>query len=136
MLNGVRLVQVANIENPSFYSQLAEQGLSIPLDFSVMSGITYGDTILVARRAPLAGAAWYSVLFHELVHVTQYEVLGIDRFIEEYVAGWAASGFVYESIPLERDAYELGAVFDGRPTSVFDVRMEVLSRLGARNVAS
>ena len=87
------------IDNPPFYAELAKRGITIPLDFTQMNGITFSDTVVITETnsdpdvsAPL--------LFHECVHVVQYRKLGVDRFIEEYVRGWAENNYDYYSIPL------------------------------------
>jgi hypothetical protein len=30
-----------------------------------------------------------------LVHVVQYDLLGVDEFMDQYVTGWAQNGFDY-----------------------------------------
>ncbi len=69
------------------------------------------------------------LLFHELVHVVQYRLLGIGGFIHGYVTGWAAAGFVYEAIPLEREAFDLEQRFEREPQRHFSVRTLVSRRL-------
>jgi hypothetical protein len=105
ILDKARVITVAVIGNPSFYSDLEQMGLSVPLNFTTTTGITYHDTILVSQaRFPLP-SHWTSLLFHELVHAVQYDLLGVDEFMDHYVRGWAQKGFNYYWIPLERDAY-------------------------------
>lgn len=129
-LDATRMRKVPVIENPEFYGQLAQLGVQVPLDFSQMAGITFADTILISvARTPL-GAPLDSLIFHELVHVVQYEVLGVPEFVLRYVQGWAQNGFRYDGIPLERDAYELQGRYDSQPQRAFSVRAEVHRRLG------
>jgi hypothetical protein len=64
------------------------------------------------------------LLFHELVHVVQYEKLGLAGFAAKYVRG-LLSGGSYVAIPLEMNAYELDARFVAAPTKVFSVTDEV-----------
>ena len=47
------------------------------------------------------------LLFHELVHVEQYRLLGVQAFARAYVQGVVDSGFVYDRIPLEAVALEM-----------------------------
>jgi hypothetical protein len=121
-LDLVRVASVTRIENPGFYAAIEERGEPIPIDFRPMAGITFIDTVLLAEDAmartfqPLI-----SLLTHELIHVVQYSLLGVDAFIDRYVRGWADNGKVYEKIPLERDAIDLQTRFDsalGRPFSM------------------
>ncbi|MFN2570846.1 MAG: hypothetical protein ABR537_04420 [Gemmatimonadales bacterium] len=89
-----------------------------------MAAITFVDTIVVSERGPLPASEELPLLFHELVHVVQYDVLGLDEFVRRYVRGWVENGFQYSRIPLERSAYELDGRFRaGAPG--FSVRAEV-----------
>lgn len=97
-----------------------------------MAGITFVNTILLSE-AMLPSANLSPLLFHECVHVCQYDVLGVDAFVEAYVSGWSANGFDYYAIPLERDAYALQSAFELSRTAPLDVEGEVVRRqLGAR----
>ncbi len=129
VLQAARVSWVDEIANPDFYETVARAGMPMPLDFRLMTGITFVDTIVVSRSQFEGPATWRPLLFHELVHVVQYRVLGLDRFISEYVDGWARNGFFYESIPLERMAYELQGRFD-LASSRFSVESEVVRQLG------
>lgn len=112
-LEAVIVHDVPLIENPDFYCTISAVGQRIPLDFSQMSGITFIDTIVIAKQRLQPGwEAWLSLLFHECVHVCQYELLGLERFIEQYVQGWAQNGFDYYAIPLEAQAYQLQGAFE------------------------
>lgn len=124
-----RIRHVPKIENPSFYTDLARSGISIPLDFSQMAGITFGDTILLSDLYAHAQPC-ISLLFHEMVHVVQYGWLGVSEFTSQYVQGWAQNGFVYAGIPLERDAYELQKRFDSSPQNHFSVEEVVINKWG------
>ena len=128
LLRTVRISRVPSISNPDFYSFLLEQSIAIPLDFTQMAAITFVDTILVSERQPLPASEEMPLLFHELVHVVQYGLLGLDEFVTRYVRGWASNGFQYSGIPLERWAYELDARFrTGAPA--FSVAAEVTRQL-------
>jgi hypothetical protein len=129
LLKQVRIVHVPAIENPGFleqYRSLFEQKAIPLLDFSVMSGITFMDTILLVNRFldNLEG-----LLFHELVHVVQYDILGVDKFVELFLTGWVNQGFNYAAIPLEMDAYELQYRYESNPALPFSVSEEVNDRL-------
>lgn len=120
LLESARIAQVPTIENPDFYSILAQQNITLPLDFTQMAGITFDDTIALSHAQSPSPDEFLPLLFHELVHVVQYRTLGVEEFVRRYVVGWAENGFSYESIPLERWAYELDARFrrGGTPFSV------------------
>ena len=126
VLNEGRFKGVPAIQNPSFYAELEAMGQSIPLDFTAMHGITFIDTVLLSQR--FGQTSFPGLLFHELVHVVQYRILGVAEFVTRYVRGWAENGYRYEAIPLERDAYELQHRYEANPNQPFSVREEVTQR--------
>ena len=129
-LDSARIKTVPVIQNPEFYNQLTTLGVRIPLDFTGMSGIAFEDTILLSTTQTSGDAPSASFLFHELVHVVQYETLGLHAFVQQYIQGWAQNGFQYAAIPLERDAYELQSRYESQPQQAFSVSAEVRRRLG------
>ncbi len=130
LLKKVRLVSVPILENPGFLEVyrpiFAEKTIPL-LDFTAMAGITYVDTVLLVDR--LAAGNPNGVIFHELVHVVQYDLLGPDKFVQLYLMGWINQGFNYAAIPLEMDAYELQNRYEADPTAPFSVKDEVAASL-------
>jgi hypothetical protein len=126
LLQEVRLVTVPALENPGFLeeyrSTFSEKAIPL-LDFSTMAGITFMDTILLVDRFLTESAT--PLIFHELVHAVQYELLGPEKFVELYIMGWVNQGFNYAAIPLEMDAYELQNRYEADPTDAFPVKDEV-----------
>jgi hypothetical protein len=126
LLKEIRLVTVPALENPGFleaYRQsFSEKGLPL-LDFSSMPAITLVDTVLLADRFRPEDDR--GLLFHELVHAVQYDLLGLDKFVELYLLGWINLGFNYAAIPLEMDAYELQNRYEANPGAAFPVQEEV-----------
>jgi len=130
LLTKVRIVTVPALENPAFleqYRPIFAQSSAPVLDFSRMLGITFVDTVLIVEDAIRNNLN--SLIFHELVHVVQYDIVGLDKFIELFIIGWVNQGFNYAAIPLEMDAYELQYRYEGDPDSSFDVQDEVSRRL-------
>ena len=70
-----------------------------------LAGITYKDTFFVQESQRSE-----SLHFHELVHVVQWERLGVDNFLLAYGVGLIQFG--YEGSPLERMAYILQQSFE------------------------
>lgn len=131
-LTAARFCFVAEISNPPFYAALSGLGLGVPLDFRRMTGITFMDTIAISKRfLPQSPQELLELLFHEMVHVVQYSVLGVQRFVSEYVYGWAKSGERYQAIPLEVQAYQLQSRFSAKFPTAFSVENEVLARFAA-----
>ncbi len=77
VIHTARIADVPVIPNPDFYETLAAQGIQMPLDFTQMSGVTFADTILISSARPAPSGGWLRLLFHELVHVVQYQLLGM-----------------------------------------------------------
>ena len=123
-LESIRVRQLEQIENPEFYEMFEQAGQPIPLDFRAMEGMTFIDTIVIAGSR-MVSRDWTSLLFHECVHAVQYQVLGLNRFIERYVHGWAQNDFDYFSIPLERQASDLQRVFEMDKQQSFSVEIAV-----------
>jgi hypothetical protein len=110
------------VNNPPFYRELLKMGFeagSLP-NFADMAAITYVDTVV--SNEPFMDR----LLFHELVHVIQYEKLGLANFSARYVKGFLIGGS-YEANPLEMNANELDGRFATTPTKPFSVADEVKS---------
>lgn len=69
-------------------------------------GITYKDTYFVSKGAERDE----SLHFHELIHVIQWNELGVDEFLVTYGLGLLKYG--YRDSPLEAIAYGLQERFD------------------------
>jgi len=127
-LDSVRVVVLAGqrVGNPPFYGELLKMGFgvgSLP-DFADMAAITFIDTVV--SHEPFTSR----ILFHELVHVVQYEKLGLMEFAAKYVRGFLNGGS-YEAIPLERNAYELDGRFAAEPMKAFSAANEVQAWIDA-----
>ncbi|MBW1785140.1 MAG: hypothetical protein JRK53_00765 [Deltaproteobacteria bacterium] len=89
------------------FPPLTRMGLGELATFERMSiaGITYKDTFFVSRPHQTE-----SLYFHEMVHVLQWERLGIDDFLLTYATGLIKFG--YRDCPLEQIAYSLEEKFE------------------------
>jgi hypothetical protein len=112
VLSGERVV------NPDFYPMLRSMGFDNLPDQSTMGAITFSD--IVVSHGPFTDG----LMFHELVHVEQYRQLGVPGFSELYVRGFLNGGG-YDGIPLERNAYMLGARYEKDTPRHFSVADEV-----------
>ena len=107
---------IGRVPNPPFYAELEKLGFIGLPNFATMPAITFDDVVVF--HEPLTP----QLIFHELVHVVQYRLLGVDEFARLYVRGYLRGG--YAGTPLEVCAYEL----DGRfimGSVGFDVEAEV-----------
>jgi hypothetical protein len=106
------------VPNPSMYSMAKMMGIRNLPDFSDMTAITFVDVIVAHQDFTDA------LLFHELVHVTQFAQMDLKEFATRFVNGFVQGGS-YEEIPLEKMAHELEARFSQNSTQVFSVDDEV-----------
>jgi len=89
------------------FPPLSRFGLSELAQMENMSiaGITYKDTFFVGHLYQSE-----SLFFHELVHIVQWDRLGVEDFLLAYGAGLMRFG--YEDCPFEKMAYSLQTSFD------------------------
>lgn len=120
VLDQTRLVvlQEVRVANPEFYPALKTMGFDNLPDQSSMSAITFWDTVVSHQSFT------DDLLFHELVHAEQYRQLGLNNFSYLYVRGFLCGGGYY-AIPLEQNAYVLGARYERAPKTHFSVAEEV-----------
>jgi hypothetical protein len=121
LLRDTRILEGA-VPEPWFYRWVGACGVSNfpnPVD---IGAITFVDLILYPDQLT------QPTLFHELVHVAQYRVLGLRRFARLYVEGFLRAGG-YPAIPLEVQAYELEARYTANPLRPFPVIEDVERRL-------
>lgn len=128
LLRRVRVAEVARIDLWAPLGRLGERLAARGGMVAWPAGLALDDLIVVAAGAPGRETPRASLLFHEMVHVVQWRVLGRRGFLRAYVGSWAAAGWAYSGIPLEVMAYELQGRFDGGER--FDAEGEVRRRLG------
>lgn len=132
-LDNAKIATVICVENPPFFEEL-KKIVPIPFDYKNAQGVTFGNLILMASLyVTPKSPQWLSVLFHELVHVVQSDLLGTQKWAEVYVDGAIANDFRYEKIPLEVNAYSLQKRFSIYAERYFSVDDEVKSFLGSKN---
>jgi len=116
----ILVLETERIANPPFYPALRSIGFTNLPDFAFMAAVTFKDVIV--SHEPFSSG----LLFHEFVHAEQYRQLGIPCFADLYGRGFLAGGG-YDGIPLEINAYALGARFESAPHTPFSVESEVSS---------
>ncbi len=103
VLEGARAVTVDTIPFPpvsAFDLPEFESLANMP-----MAGITFRNMYFVHRAQ-----ASEAIHFHELVHVVQWNTLGVMEFLLTYAVGIAQSGYMQS--PLEAMAFDLQARFE------------------------
>lgn len=112
--------KVVIIEKPPA-APLTSIGLTQFRDFEKMDvgGITYLDTYFIRPDH----AYLESIHFHELVHIIQWQYLGIDNFLLLYGLGILKYG--YKNSPLETLAYTLTERFE-KNNNPFNVQTNIV----------
>lgn len=120
LLDDVRVLElkIERVPNPAFQERAQKRGYRLMLDFQHMADITH-PRLIVLQQKPTS-----RLLFHALVHVVQYEILGFERYLELYVRAFIANES-YTSVPLEVQAFQLDQRFTANPDRVFSVEDEV-----------
>ena len=126
-LEAIRVHRVPRIRLPWPVALVGRLGRA-PLDFGHVWGITYLDTIVLATEV-VDDVRETAFLFHECVHAAQVRLLGPVGFVRRYAEEWAAAGWRYREIGLERQAYALQRRFEAGET--FRVEAELERELGA-----
>ncbi len=112
--------KVVIIEKPPAVP-LASLGLTQFGDFEKMElgGVTYIDTYFIRPDH----VHLESIHFHELVHIIQWQYLGIDKFLLLYGLGLLKHG--YKNSPLETLAYTMTERFK-KSANPFDVQANII----------
>jgi hypothetical protein len=120
VLDSVRLcvLRSTRVQNPSMYAMAKMMGIRNLPGFADMTAITFVDVIVSHQEFTDA------LLFHELVHVTQYAQMDLKEFAARFVNGFLRGGS-YEEIPLEKMAHALEGRFSQNPAEAFSVDDEV-----------
>jgi hypothetical protein len=87
------------------------------------NGITYLNRYFIKQTVVTEEA----IHFHELIHVIQWRLLGLEDFLAAYANG--LDEFGYENSPLEKMAYDAEAAFK-RSSPIFDAEKFVAEQLG------
>jgi hypothetical protein len=99
--------KVVTVSNKVPFPPLSQIGLHelASMEQMELAGITFKDTFFVNQEH-----CTESLHFHELIHVIQWERLGVDNFLLAY--GLGLMQFGYQNSPLEQMAYSLQGNFE------------------------
>lgn len=121
-LDSLRVVDVSltgeTIPYPPFYERVRAGGSRVVPDAAHMTAIPFIDVAVFNRKPTLR------TLFHALMHVTQFSVVGAHRFMEGYFRVLNESG-LWMVVPFEEQAYQLDGRYTKNPGDVFSVDEEV-----------
>jgi hypothetical protein len=122
ILSNSRMLDVSQtgetIPYPPFYARVRAGGSRVVPEAAHMTAMPFLD-VTVFNRAPTL-----RTLFHNLVHVAQFSVLGAERVMESYFHVLNESG-LWMVAPVEEQAYQLDTRYTKDPTDVFSVADEI-----------
>ena len=106
------------IPYPPFYEKLRAGGARVVPDAAHMTAMPFIDVAVFNRNPAL------STLFHTLVHVAQFAIVGLGKVMHGYFETLNESG-MWMIAPYEEQAYQLDARYTRNPKDVFSVESEV-----------
>jgi hypothetical protein len=106
------------IPYPPFYERVRAGGARVVPDAAHMTAIPFIDVALFNRQPTLR------TVFHTLVHVSQFSILGLERVMRGYFETLNESG-LWMVVPFEEQAYQLDARFTKDPDDHFPVESEI-----------
>jgi hypothetical protein len=120
LLNEVGFVELhgARLPNPPFYAQARAQGFVNLPDIAHMNSMTFLDLLVFNEQLTERS------LFHALVHVVQFRVLGIERYTELFVRNFVNTRFHF-LVPVEAHAFFLESKFARPAPERFSVEDQV-----------
>ena len=120
LLDQIRVVELkgARVPSPAFYEEAKALGFDNLPQVTHMDSLTFLDVVVfndtVTERA----------LFHGLVHAVQFQVLGLDRYVDLFVRCFANTKFHF-TVPLEAHAFSLESRFARPVAGRFSVEEQV-----------
>jgi hypothetical protein len=120
VLSRVRIVELKGrrIPKPSIFEEAKTQGILNLPDLPHMTSLTFEDVLVfndtIAERS----------LFHALVIAVQFEVLGLQRFVDIFVRSFLKTHSFF-NVTLKSHAFTLEYRFAANPTRSFSVEEQV-----------
>ena len=124
LLAGVKVVQLVGrrITEPAFCQEARALGFEGLPELSHMASLTFEDVLVFNEKIT------ERLLFHALVPAVQFQVLGMDRYVELYVRALLETRWRF-SVPLEAHIFELTSKFMANRKKPFFVEDEVRMRV-------
>jgi hypothetical protein len=123
ILNSAKIVTVDKIPIPPFSEMgLGELENLNNFENGSYAGVTYIDTYFLLRNC----IASELLHFHELVHIIQWEHLGIDKFLLTYGTGILQYGYIDSPLEVMARKYE---EFFNQKTPFYDIENSVRKEL-------
>lgn len=107
------------VPNPPFYKAAREMGCQNLPDLKHQASVTFMDVVVFNEKIT------ERALFHGLVHATQVQVLGVERYAELFVRGFLKAKS-YFMVPIKAHAFALDCQFAENRERGFSVETEVV----------
>lgn len=120
VLEQVRVVELLGnrVPNPSFFTEAKALGFANLPEITHMPSITFIDVIVFNEHITS------QALFHGLVHMVQFQTLGLQRYTEAFVRGFLRT-HSHVTVPLEAHTFTLDSKFATNPSEAFSVEEKV-----------
>jgi hypothetical protein len=120
LLHQVRVVELkgARVSTPDFYEKAKALGFENLPQVTHMDSLTFLDLIVFNESITDRS------LFHALVHAVQFQVLGLERYVDSFVRSFANSRFHF-TVPLEAHAFSMESRFARPVAGRFSVEEQV-----------
>ena len=121
LLEQVRMVELdgERVPAPAFYAEARAKGFDNLPEITHMDSLTFVDVVVFNERPSERS------LFHGLVHVVQFQMLGVERYTELFVQAFMRTKTHY-TVPLEAHAFSLTSQFLRPSVEKFSVEEQVL----------
>jgi hypothetical protein len=126
LLDRIRILELdgERVPNPPFYEEARAMGLVNLPEWTHMRSLTFLEVVVFNEKLTERS------LFHGLVHVVQFDVLGLERYTELFVRSFLNTK-LHISVPLEAHTFSLESKFAEHPAERFSVEEKV--RLWAKH---
>lgn len=120
LLAAAKVVQLVGqrITEPSFGQEIRALGLHGLVQVTHIASMTFEDVLVFNDKIT------DRLLFHALVRSVQFQVLGLDRYVELFVRAFVDTRLRFR-VPLEGHAFELESKFAADREAPFSVEDEV-----------
>lgn len=127
LLADIKIVQLEGqrIMAPSYCQEIGAFDFRGFREFTHMASMTFEDVLVFNDKMT------ERLLFHALVRAVQFQVLGLDRYVELFFRVFLNTGWRF-SVPLEGHAFELESRFVENRETPLSVENEVRMRVGER----
>jgi hypothetical protein len=121
-LDRLRIKHVAptgeTIPYPPFYERVRAGGARVVPDAAHMTAMPFIDVALFNREPTPR------TIFHTLVHVMQFSIVGLEKVMSGYFQTLNESG-LWMVVPYEEQAYRMDARYTKDPFDIFSVEEEI-----------